>query len=302
LTTLILLSGCRADRAVRSETPRRETQRVVVIGDLHADLDAAHDAFRLAGGIDGDGNWVGGDLIIVQLGDMIGRSYEDREVLDFILKVREEARRAGGTVHPLIGNHEVFAAQLRYDDVDENAYSAFGRIPGLDLDNDLLARLPVEARARGAALMPGGPYARKLAAFPAVLQLGETIFVHGGVTPVWAEYGVDRINEEVRRWFAGENEQPISALGVDAGNLDDNVMMSRHFSNEVDESACELLEESLQILGARRMVVAHTVQDSITSRCGGRVWAVDVGMSRFYGGDIQVLEIIDDDVVTVISP
>ncbi len=49
------------------------------------------------------------------------------------------------------------------------------------------------------------------------------------------------------------------------------------------------------------MVVAHTVQDSITSRCDGDVWAVDVGMSRFYGGEVQVLEILDDQVVAVLS-
>ena len=41
------------------------------------------------------------------------------------------------------------------------------------------------------------------------------------------------------------------------------------------------------------MVVAHTVQKVITSRCDGRIWAVDVGISRYYGGDLQVLEILD---------
>lgn len=302
LTTLILFVGCRPEAGDDAVRATGEAQRVVAIGDIHADLGAAREAFQLAGGIDEEGEWVGGSLVIVQLGDMVGRSYEDREVLDFIQEVREKARRAGGAVHALVGNHEVFTAQLRYDYVDEDAYAAFEEVPGLDVDNDLLAQLPEEARARGAALMPGGPYAKRLAEFPAVLRLGETIFVHGGVTPQWAEYGIERINEEVSRWFAGEIGQPVSAQGVDAGDLDDNVMMSRHFSEDVDASACELLEASLQILGARRMVVAHTVLDSITSHCGGRVWAIDVGMSRAYGGDVQVLEILDDETVSVISP
>jgi hypothetical protein len=39
--------------------------------------------------------------------------------------------------------------------------------------------------------------------FPAVLRIGDTIFAHGGVTPYWAGYGIDRINEEVGLWFAG---------------------------------------------------------------------------------------------------
>ena len=88
--------------------------------------------------------------------------------------------------------------------------------------------------------------------------------------------------------------------GRDLGNNDDNVVMSRHFSGGVDGDYCPMLDESLAILGAERMIVAHEVQESITARCDGKAWAVDVGMSRAYGGDVQVLEIIDDEKITVL--
>jgi len=78
-------------------------------------------------------------------------------------------------------------------------------------------------------------------------------------------------------------------------------MMSRHFSQDVDADDCVMLEESLRLLDAERMIVAHTVHESITARCDGRVWAIDVGMARFYGGNLQVLEILNDEVVTIIS-
>lgn len=301
LAAAVLVLGCHAPDADTAAGVSESVDRVVVIGDIHGDLGAARDAFALAGGINESGDWIGGDLVIVQLGDSIGRSYEDRQVLDFLLAVRRKAADEGGAVHLLIGNHEIFGARLELRWVHERAYEAFEEIPGLDVDNPLLAEIATERRARCAALMPGGPYARQLAEFPVVLRLGDTIFVHGGVTPYWAEYGVDRINAEVARWFAGETEQPESAQGMDPGNLDDNVTMSRHFSSEVGESDCAMLEESLSMLGAKRMIVAHTVQDSITARCDDRVWAVDVGMSRYYGGEVQVLEIVNDEVISVIS-
>jgi hypothetical protein len=48
---------------------------------------------------------------------------------------------------------------------------------------------------------------------------------------------------------------------------------------------------------AKRMVVGHTVQrGGITSACDDRVWRIDVGLSRFYGGDTEVLEITGDTV------
>jgi len=85
---------------------------VVAIGDIHADLVAARAAFRLAGTIDDNDKWIGGKMIVVQLGDLIGRSYEEREVLDFVLVIRQRANAAGGKVHVLVGNHEVFGAEL----------------------------------------------------------------------------------------------------------------------------------------------------------------------------------------------
>jgi len=298
--TLVVLIFLLATSACRGEGP--QAQRVVVIGDIHADIGVARDAFQLAGGTDENDNWIGGDLVIVQLGDVIGRSHEDREVLDFVLSVQEKADLAGGKVHLMIGNHEVFGARLEIRWVAEEAFAAFDGIEGLDLDNPRLAHLPANKRARSAALMPGGYYAKHMAGFPAVIRLGQTVFVHGGITPHWASYGVDRINAEVSQWFAGETGQPESARGMDPGNIDDSVMMSRHFSEDVGEEECAMLEESLRILGAERMIVAHTVQQRITARCDEKVWAVDVGLSRYYGGLLQVLEIIDDEVISVIEP
>jgi hypothetical protein len=49
------------------------------------------------------------------------------------------------------------------------------------------------------------------------------------------------------------------------------------------------------------MIVAHTVQPTITPRCDGKVWAVDVGMSRAYGGPIEVLQIVGDEQVSVLG-
>jgi hypothetical protein len=79
-------------------------------------------------------------------------------------------------------------------------------------------------------------------------------------------------------------------------------MWTRQFSANVRPEDCALLEESLKILGARRMIVAHTVHPEIASECDGRVWMVDVGMSRAYGGRVEVLEIVDDTTLRVLRP
>ena len=271
--------------------------RVVAIGDVHADLGALRTALRVAGAINTADEWIGGGLTIVQLGDLIGRSDDERQVLDFIFDLQPKATRAGGTVHALIGNHEVFGGRLDNQAVGPNPFPAWEGVPGLHRDDPRLRHLPRHARARGAALMPGGPYARRIAQFPVVLKIRNTVFVHGGVVPRWARYGVDRINQEVQQWLLGRAPEPDSALGVDD---EDRVMWTREFSQNVTAAACGQLEESLRILDAQRMIVAHTVHPEITTECDGRVWMVDVGMSRAYGGRVQVLEIVDDKVLRVL--
>ena len=265
--------------------------RIVAIGDVHGDLATFRTALRAAGAINSAGNWVGGSMTVVQMGDLIGRSDEERQVLDFVLDLQSRAASAGGTLQALIGNHEVFGGRLDNQAVGPNPFPAWESVPGLRRDDPRLLHLSLKARARGAALMPGGPYARKLAAFPVVLRIGDTVFAHGGVVPRWARYGVERINQEVRQWLLGLAREPDSAFGVDDG---DRVMWTRQFSSNVTAEDCVLLKESLGILGAKRMIVAHTVHAEITARCDEQVWAVDVGMSRAYGGQVQVLEIVND--------
>ena len=276
--------------AARAQAPRR----LVAIGDLHADLANARRAFRLAGAIDDRDTWIGGPLVVVQMGDLIGRGREDRAVLEFVLELQTKAKAAGGMLHILLGNHEVFAARPDHRWVDPAAFAAFDGLPGLNLRDPRVMALPAAERARFAALMPGSVFGKKLATFPAVLRIGDTVFAHGGVLPMWARYGIDRINRETAEWLAGHSEEPRPTLGLDDGSADDGVMWSRHFAAASESVACALADESLTLLGARRMVVAHTVLRTITSRCNERIWAVDVGISRYYGGELQVLEIVDD--------
>jgi hypothetical protein len=302
LVVVLISHGLSQTSPSRSGSAGGSTQptgRVVAMGDLHADIGVTRKAFQLAGATNAKDEWIGKSLTVVQLGDILGRSDDERQVLDFIFDVRRKAEAGGGKVHVLIGNHEVFGGRVDNQAVGRNPFPGFEGIPGLDLNDPRLRMLPSHERARGAALMAGGPYAKRLAEFPAVLRVNGTVYAHGGVVPRWARYGIDKVNEEVRQWLLGRAPEPDSAKGVDDG---DRVMWTRQFSSNVDDRDCAELEESLRLLGARRMVVAHTVHPRITPRCDGKVWAIDVGMSRAYGGNIELLEIVNDEVLTVLRP
>ena len=125
-------------------------------------------------------------------------------------------------------------------------------------------------------------------------MVGDTVFVHGGLVPAHVTYGLEKINAETRDWMLGSGPEPAVLSGSDSP------VWSRHYSDSPDAQDCLLLFETLEALGAKRMVVAHTVQSAgITDACGGKVWRVDVGLSSYYGGETQVL-LMEGDEATVL--
>lgn len=267
------------------------SKRIVAVGDLHGDLDSTREALRLAGAIDETDHWVGGDLIVVQTGDQLDRGDEEQAILELLDRLQDEARAAGGALHILNGNHELMNARpdLRY--VTEGGFADFQDAVVVEREDSLLLAHEPAQRARVAAFRPGGPFARLLAERPVVLVIDGNVFVHGGVLPSHLDYGIDRLNNEVRDWLLGEGEAPEFI------HTSESPTWTRDYSDEVDGEDCGQLDEVLQRLGAFRMIVGHTVQENgITPLCDDRVWCIDSGISEYYGGRVEVLEIKGEEI------
>jgi len=184
---------------------------------------------------------------------------------------KRQAAAAGGELIALLGNHELMNASQDFRYVTPGGFAAFSSLDG----------------GRGAAFQPRGPYAVIEAHRPLVVKVGDTVFVHGGILQKHVAYGLDRMSDETDAWLAGERRGPPAIVVSDDGPV-----WTRAYSAEGDAPACPELSATLAALGARRMVVGHTVQHGgVNSACDGAVWRIDVGLSRYFGGPVQVLEI-----------
>lgn len=271
-----------ADRSYRHPA----SERLVAVGDLHGDLTVTRKALRLAGAIDAADRWIGGKLVVVQTGDEIDRGDDDRAIVELFDRIADAASAVGGHVYPLIGNHEAMnvAGDFRY--VTRGGFAAFEGTDTSHVPGAALARLPVEERGRLAAFQPGGPLARRLAQRDTVVVVGDTVFVHGGVTTAIVSYGIGRLNREVKRWMEGTGAPP--------GPVEDpeGPLWTRRFSDDKAGLDCAGLAAALAAAGAKRMVVGHTPhEEGVSSACDGHVWRIDTGLSSYYGGKTEVLEI-----------
>lgn len=258
--------------------------RLVAVGDVHGDRAAFQAVLRTAGVLDEHGAWIGGTTWVVQTGDVLDRGDDEQALLDQFERLEREAAAAGGRFVWLLGNHELMnaAGDLRY--VTPGGFRDFEDVPGLPLER--FADVPEGARARVAALAPGGPYAKVLAGQHLAVVVGDTVFVHGGIRPEQVA-GLPADLARARCWLAGQGDPPLGLTDSDGPVWD------RSFSS--GDGDCVALDESLRALGVARMVVGHTPQRSgITSACDGKVWRIDVGLAKHYGGPSQALELGPD--------
>ncbi len=277
--------------------------RIVALGDHHADFSQAKRALQIGGVIDESLRWIGKNTIVVQTGDILDRGAEERELIDFYENLRTEAKKTGGQIINMLGNHEIMTALGDYRYMNPKACAAFSDLADLDLSNPAFSGLADEdCKRRAAAFWPGGPYAKIIATWPVVALKEKILFVHGGFHRNHANYGIDNLNNMTESWLNGKDSLQLAYVG--GGNSVYAVDWDRTYSSSItlSDNICQELKNVLEQVGAEQMVVGHTVQPHINSVCNGTVIRIDIGMSEHYGGNIEVLEIINGFVKILVDP
>ncbi len=249
-----------------------DVQRIVAVGDVHGDYAQLVRTLRAAKVIDKENRWIGGKTHLVQTGDVLDRGADSRKVMDLLMDLEVQAPEAGGRVHALIGNHEsmILFRDLRY--VHPGEYASFG---GKDAYLD--------------ALSPEGKYGKWIASHNAVIQINDTLFLHGGISADYASMPLKKINEMIR--------EDLKKKGHHKGSFAtdiDGPLWYRGLARKDEDEIATILETVFETHGVRRIVTGHTVsKGGIQRRAEGRVVMIDVGMSRHYGGPAGCLLIED---------
>ncbi|MEI9938646.1 MAG: metallophosphoesterase [Pseudomonadota bacterium] len=287
--------------------------RVIPIGDLNGAYDVLLDILRGTGLVNRNLDWSGERDELVQLGDLFNRGGGAAQALRLLLKLQRQARQVGGKVTILLGNHEVMTALRHEGYCTEDEYLSFAsaaerrawpaRVRRAMLrfarqrPNGIV--LPIEPRLEAwkvehvpgrtelrRALGPRGTLGRALRALPVVYLTSDTLFVHGGLLPAWARWGLEGLNQQARDCWASTRTNlwslpKKSLFRSGSGPLWDRSLV--HGGRRANRE----LRETLELLGAQRMVVGHSQtaslprgrQGRILVTADGRLIDVDVGLS-----------------------
>jgi len=296
-----------------------DVRRVVAIGDVHGDYQRLVELLRTAAVIDAKGAWTGGATHLVFAGDMVDRGDHSAQVLDLVMDLEPKARKAGGQVHALIGNHEAMdlSGDLRY--VTKNDFAGFQGPNSKELqEQQMLAAwdelkntskrdgspLPDEPAWRKKyqdehplgwvehrlAFQPNGKYGKWLRQQNAIIKINDAIFLHGGISQNYAALTRGEINTKVREELSDFTKLERGMVTDEEGPLWYRGMAQLP---ESDPGMAALLPRILETQQARHIVIGHTPQVAVLPRFGGKVIAIDVGLSKPFDGPPAFLLIED---------
>ena len=329
----LLLAAVAVTSAQASDWRVDGADRVVAISDVHGAYEAMVETLRNVDILDDGLAWAGGASHLVIVGDLLDRGPRSRDAMDLLMRLEGEAVAAGGYVHVLIGNHESMnmIGDMRYVSKDE--YAAFAADETPDQRNrwfDAYARRQSEASdptalrerfdetfpagffALREALGPNGKYGKWLLSKPVIAVINGTAFVHGGLSPVVDEYGLDGVNRTLQEELALYVQAVHTLMEAEIllptdSQFDYAKILKQRMPSPEDtpevltaiktvqqlEAASLIcsgvieqhrLEASLAAIGADRVVVGHTPTPGrrVLQRFGGRLIEVDTGMLNFY--------------------
>ena len=269
---LPLLIAPHPDDETRASDP---SGRIVALSDIHGQYDLMVQLLRANKVIDGRNRWKLGRDQLVLTGDVFDRGPRVTEILWLLQQLQIQARKVGGAVHFLLGNHETM---VLYDD--------------LRYVNPKYLQTAEKLGLSYPALYGKNTYLGQwLRGRPVMLRLGDTLFLHGGIAPE----NIDLVAD-----IEGTNQAYRQSLGTPKAELKADPRLSRlydgkvspiwyrgYFDGALDTAQVEAL---LKQLGVARIVVGHTSMKHVSSFHEGRVIAIDSSIKKGESGELLFIE------------
>jgi len=240
-----------------------EADKLFAISDIEGNFSALASTLKNNGVIDDRFRWNFGDGHLVLVGDFFDRGEHVTACLWLIYKLEAEAERAGGQVHFIIGNHEEM--NMRGD--ERFAVTKYKRVAEK-------MEMPIrDLYEKNTEL------GRWLRSKNVVEKIGNTIFIHGGISPAFAKSGLTlEETNKIAQQFMGESFRLIELQSNNKITpmvfAKDGPMWYRGYFKE--DLSVDELQAVLDVYQAEHIVVGHTIVDEIAPMYEGKLIPIDV--------------------------
>lgn len=269
--------GHQEEIELRPKQPREASSvsgvdRVYVLGDIHGRYQELIGLLQNAKVIDQELHWAAGKAHLVFLGDLFDRGDDVTKVLWFIYRLEAEAKKAGGQVHLVLGNHEIMTMteDLRYVGRKEKAIALAHKMKYDELFHPTKSLLGVWLRSK-----------------VSVFKMDQILFAHGGILEL-GEPSLEAFNTKAYQYMGEELYLDIFKDAPDSTRYDaERWWQARYFFYDQNspywfrgyvysDTLSTELNKTLRQFDSKVHVVAHTPVETITERYKGKLLTTDL--------------------------
>lgn len=246
------------------ETPKaiyNDGNKILAISDIESGYRTFRDYLISNKVIDKQLNWVFDKGHLVLVGDFVDRGFSTTQVLWFIYKLEQDAKKYGGNVHFILGNHELKNLQGQYKSAEQKYYAIAS----------ILGRQQFNLYDQNSFL------GRWISSKNTIELINGVLFTHGGIHPEIADLDVtindlNRINREnyYNRYF------PKPEKNIEQKILSTKKGICWYRGYFRDNLSQEEVEKGIKKFNAKAIVVGHTIQSRVKQYYNKKVFAIDV--------------------------
>lgn len=202
--------------------------------------------------------WTFNDGHLVIVGDCFDRGEEVMECLWLIYYLEEKARKAGGYVHFLLGNHEIMNLNGDWRYVHPK-YAQSSSIPFTALYNG------------------NNELWRWLCTKNVMEKIGDVLFVHAGIAPelLQLQLSIPDINNRIRPFYNRANQSFDDPLLSSVFNSTNSPFWYRGYYLAENGVSEDVINATLEHFGVKTIVTGHTVVSQVTSYFDGKLINID---------------------------
>ncbi len=254
---------------IRPQWNYSQPDKVLVVSDPHGDINAFVSILQAQHVIDKNCDWSFDKGHLVVIGDVFDRGQDVLPIFWLIYKLEEQAAKAKGCVHFLLGNHEemVLRNNMKYA---EDKYKHLAQ--ELDCKYSNMWQSDSEL-------------GRWLQTRNTIEKIGDNLFVHAGLSKEFLERNISipQLNDSVSvylRQTKAERNQSENATFLFGNNGPlwyRGMVRTDEKYNPISESDVDAI---LNQYNVKRIYVGHTIFGEVSSFYNGKVIAVNVNNNK----------------------
>lgn len=228
--------------------------RIFVVSNPEGNFKPLCKLLRRNGVVDRYLKWTFENNHLVVLGDSFNQQEEATECLWLLYSLEEKAKKEGGCVHFILGDHEIMNINGDW----RNKHPKYGKAGG---PNDTHVALYDGNNELG----------RWLRSKNIVEKIGDVLFLRGGLAQELIKLGpsIMEINEKARPYYISPNEKfedPLLSVLYNTRNAP-----FRYQGYHEGAATPELIEETLALFGVNTIVTGSSIEGQVNSSYNGKI-------------------------------